>query len=104
MACGDCCLPGCHVRERVAAALSSQGEWSGGSGTYVVVECSNAGCTLNGQLHKECYDRLERVCLDMLSASVRNESKMRANKNDLRKVTTFRADDGLYYHQTRSTK
>ena len=61
MICGDCCLPGCLVRARVKLAFAegTGEEVAAASGEFVVVECSSPECPMGGQLHKECFDKLE---------------------------------------------
>lgn len=34
---------------------------------YVVVKCTSAECPMGGQLHRECYDKLEERCLPALT-------------------------------------
>ena len=56
MACGTCCLPACHVLRRA----QETGENSS-SGEFVTMACTWSECAMGGQMHKECYDRLEKV-------------------------------------------
>ena len=66
MVCGDCCLPSCYVKERVKMALEHQLD-AATSGEYAVVECTSAECHMGGQLHRECYEKLEERCLAVFS-------------------------------------
>jgi hypothetical protein len=66
MVCGDCCLPSCYVKERVTIAFKQQLDVAT-SGEYVVVKCTSAECPMGGQLHRECYDKLEERCLAIFS-------------------------------------
>ena len=48
MACGDCCLPSCYVKERVKMAFEQKLDVAT-SGEYVVVKCTSAECPMGGQ-------------------------------------------------------
>ena len=56
MACGTCCLPNCHVLRRAEETGSNVS-----SGEFVSMVCTWAGCSMGGQMHKECYEKQEKV-------------------------------------------
>ena len=57
MACGTCCSPNCHVLRRAMETGSNVS-----SGEFVSMACTWAECTMGGQMHKECYEKQEKVC------------------------------------------
>ena len=56
MACGTCCSPNCHVLRRAMDTGSNVS-----SGEFVSMVCTWAECTVGGQMHKECYEKQEKV-------------------------------------------
>ena len=78
MACGNCCLPACHVQERVRLAMAEDSEVST-SGQFVVVECTSSTCTMGGQLHMECYKKLKDKCISALKTNIVENDGMAAS-------------------------
>ena len=94
MACGDCCLPACYVKERAGQAIAKDFDISM-SGECALVECTSARCDQAGRLHKECYDRLERdLIARVTSAASRTTEAM--SKGDWNKIIWSTGSQGKY--------
>ena len=94
MACGDCCLPACYVKERAGQAIAKDFDISM-SGECVLVECTSARCDQAGRLHKECYDRLERDLIARVTmAASRTTEAM--SKGDWNKIIWSTGSQGKY--------
>ena len=95
MVCGDCCLPSCYVKDRVKMALEQQLDVST-SGEYAVVECTAAECPMGGQLHRECYEKLEERCLAVFSNVAGREKHPKPDAEKKRMVWKSGKRGGYY--------
>ena len=94
MACGDCCLAACYVKERAGEAIAREFHISM-SDECVLVECTSAQCDQGGQLHKECYDRLERDLIARVTSAASRTTEL-MSKGDWNKIIWSTGSQGKY--------
>lgn len=94
MACGDCCLAACYVKERAGEAIAREFDISM-SDECVLVECTSAQCDQGGQLHKECYDRLERDLIARVTSAASRTAEL-MSKGDWNNIIWSTGSQGKY--------
>ena len=94
MACGDCWLAACYVKERAGEAIAREFDISM-SDECVLVECTSAQCDQGGQLHKECYDRLERDLIARVTSAASRTAEL-MSKGDWNNIIWSTGSQGKY--------
>jgi hypothetical protein len=77
MVSGLCVHPECLVLRAAEEALQAGAEAPARSNeANVLVQCTFAQCTAGGQMHAECFARLEKEALRLLDSKMENLSKL----------------------------
>ena len=94
MAFGACCIPNCLCEEKANAARASGNAYVRTETEFCQMVCTYDQCTMGGQCHRECLDRLEE---GLMRAWVTSRKKHQS-------VTFASSVEGLWQHEEIYTK
>ena len=89
MAYGACCIPNCLCEEKANAARASGNAYVRTETEFCQMVCTYDQCTMGGQCHRECLDRLEE---GLMRAWVTSRKKHQS-------VTFASSVEGLWQHE-----